>query len=170
MKRIAIIGTGIAGLGCAYFLKDRAEITLFEKNDYVGGHTNTVEVTEGSRQLPVDTGFMVFNQRTYPNLCRLFEELDVAVKPTDMSFSVRHEHDDIEWNGAGFTKLFAQRRNIFRPRYLRMLGQMNRFNQTAMQLAQTGWLNDPPVSEQTIGQFAAAGKYGEDFLNLFLLP
>ena len=85
MKRIAIIGTGIAGLGCAHFLHRQFDLTLYEKNDYAGGHTNTVSIAEENRAVPIDTGFMVFNEVTYPNLVRLFRELGVAVKPTTMS-------------------------------------------------------------------------------------
>ena len=91
MKRVAIIGTGIAGLGCAHLLHRRLDLTLYEKNDYAGGHSNTISVAEENRSVPIDTGFMVFNEVTYPNLSRLFKELGVAVKPTNMSFSV-HWH------------------------------------------------------------------------------
>ena len=99
MKQIAIIGTGIAGLGCAHFLRRHYGLTLYEKNDYVGGHANTINVREGNRLVPVDTGFMVFNKATYPNLCRLFRELDVAIKPTNMSFSVQHLPTRLEFCG-----------------------------------------------------------------------
>ena len=90
MSRIAIIGTGIAGLGAAHFLHPHHDLTLFEKNDYPGGHTNTITVEEAGRPVPIDTGFMVFNHATYPNLVRLFQELDVATQKTEMSFSVQH--------------------------------------------------------------------------------
>jgi predicted NAD/FAD-binding protein len=88
MKRLAIIGTGIAGMGCAHFLHRRFALTVYEKNGYAGGHSDTISVAEANRSVPIDTGFMVFNEVTYPNLTRLFRELEVAVKPAPMSFSV----------------------------------------------------------------------------------
>ena len=110
MKRptLAIIGTGVAGLGCAHFLHPHFDLTLFEQNDYAGGHTNTVNVLEGKRELPVDTGFMVFNHVTYPLLARLFKELEVETKPTSMSFSVSHLESGIEYNGTSLGHLFGQ--------------------------------------------------------------
>ncbi|MCB1228613.1 MAG: FAD-dependent oxidoreductase, partial [Verrucomicrobiae bacterium] len=115
--RIAIIGSGIAGLGCAWFLHRRHEITVYESDDHIGGHSHTVDVTEGTSELPIDTGFMVYNEVTYPHLTRLFAELEVPTKPTSMSFSVHHGPSGVEWNGAGFNTLFAQRRNLFSPRH-----------------------------------------------------
>jgi predicted NAD/FAD-binding protein len=97
MTSLAIIGTGIAGLGCAHFLHRRFDLTVFEQNDYPGGHTNTVEAVEAGRAVPIDTGFMVFNHVTYPLLTRLFRELDVATKPTNMSFSVQHVPTGLEY-------------------------------------------------------------------------
>ena len=96
MKRLAIIGSGIAGLGCAHFLHARFDLTIFEQNDYAGGHTNTVVVEEAGRPVPIDTGFMVFNHATYPNLVRLFREIGVETKKTDMSFSVQHVPTNLE--------------------------------------------------------------------------
>ena len=107
MKRLAIIGTGIAGLGCAHFLHRRYALTLYEKNDHAGGHANTVMVAEPQRTVPVDTGFMVFNRVTYPHLTRLFEELGVAVKPTDMSFSVMHRPTGLEYCGSSVNQVFS---------------------------------------------------------------
>ena len=128
MKRVAIIGTGIAGLGCAHFLHRHFDLTLYEINDYAGGHTNTISVTEENRSVPIDTGFMVFNEVTYPNLTRLFRELDVAVKPTKMSFSVQYLPTGLEFCGTSLNHLFGQRKNIFRPRFWKMILQINRFN------------------------------------------
>lgn len=107
MSRIAIIGTGIAGLGAAHFLHPHHELTLFEKNDYTGGHTNTITVEEAGRPVPIDTGFMVFNHATYPNLVRLFQELDVATQKTEMSFSVQHVPTNLEYNGGSLGLLSA---------------------------------------------------------------
>jgi len=165
LKRLAIIGTGIAGLGCAHFLHRRFHLTLYEKNAYIGGHTNTVTVTEENRTVPIDTGFMVFNQVTYPNLTRLFRELDVAVKPAPMSFSVQHLPARLEFCGSSLNHLFAQRRNLFSPRYWRMILQINRFNQEAVRA-----LTTTEFQNYTLGQYVLERKYGDDFLNFYLVP
>ncbi len=167
MDKIAIVGTGIAGLGCAHFLHRDHELTLFEQSAQAGGHTNTVTATEPGtgRKLPIDTGFMVFNRVTYPLLCRLFGELGVAVKATDMSFSVRHADSGIEFCGSSLNHLFAQRRNLLRPRFYRMLGAVARFNREAVQA-----LGDPAVRTQTLREYVRRRGYGEDFLRLYLLP
>lgn len=167
MPTLAIIGTGIAGLGCAHFLHRAHEITLFEKNAYVGGHSQTLTVDEPGtgRSRPVDTGFMVFNRVTYPLLCRLFELLRVPVKPTDMSFSVRDHGSGIEWSGASLNHLFAQRRNLVRFRFLKMVLQVDRFNREAVEA-----LDDPAYAGMTLREYAAVRRYGSDFLELYLLP
>src|ERR1700678_2296828 len=123
MTTLAIVGAGVAGLGCAHFLHSRYDLTIFEQNDYPGGHTNTITMEEEGRTVPIDTGFMVYNEVTYPNLTRLFRELDVKTKPTTMSFSVSHQPGGIEYNGAGLNRLFGQRRNIASPRFWRLLMQ-----------------------------------------------
>ena len=117
MKSLAIIGTGIAGLGCAHFLHGRYDLSLYEQNDYTGGHTNTITVDEAGRAVPIDTGFMVFNHQTYPNLTRLFRELDVETKKTEMSFSVQHAPSGLEYNGGSLSLLFGQRRNLLNIRH-----------------------------------------------------
>jgi predicted NAD/FAD-binding protein len=167
MTKTAIIGTGIAGLGCAHFLHRDCEITLFEQNDYAGGHTNTVSAAEPGtgRSVPIDTGFMVFNQVTYPLLTRLFAELQVPIKPTSMSFSVRHADTGLEFAGSSLNHLFAQRRNLLRPRFYRMLAAINRFNTEAVAA-----LDDPAVRETTLGDYVRQRGYGEDFLELYLTP
>ena len=167
MDKIAIVGTGIAGLGCAHFLHRDHELTLFEQHAQAGGHSHTVTAAEPGtgRQLPIDTGFMVFNRVTYPLLCRLFGELGVAVKPTDMSFSVRHADSGLEFCGSSLNHLFAQRRNLLRPRFYRMLAAVARFNREAVQA-----LEDPAVRTQTLREYARRRGYGEDFLRLYLLP
>src|ERR1700691_2411847 len=121
MEKLAIIGTGIAGMGCAHLLQNEFELTIFEQNDYVGGHSNTIGVDEQGEQLFMDTGFMVFNLETYPNLCSLFKEINAPVKKTAMSFSVQYVPDNLEYCGSGWSGLFAQRKNIFDFRYLKML-------------------------------------------------
>ena len=165
MQRLAIIGSGIAGLGCAHFLRRRFEITVFEQAAYAGGHTNTVDVSEGSRQLPIDTGFMVFNRQTYPLLTRLFQELGVKVKPAPMSFSVRHADSGLEFCGSSLNHLFAQRRNLLRPRFYRMLASIARFNREAVAA-----LARPEIRELTLGDYVRRGNYGQDFFDFYLVP
>jgi uncharacterized protein len=167
MTRLAIVGTGIAGLGCAHFLQRDFDITLFEQNGYAGGHSNTVNVEEPAtaRSLPIDTGFMVFNRVTYPLLGRLFGQLGVETKPTKMSFSVRHADSGLEYCGSSLNHLFAQRRNLLSPRFYRMLGSISRFNREA-----AAALSDPAVQEMTLGDFVRRQGYGSDFLSLYLAP
>ena len=163
--RLAIIGTGIAGLGCAHFLGRRHPVTLYDQNDYPGGHTNTIQVSEGGREVSFDTGFMVFNHVTYPNLVRLFRELDVATERTDMSFSVQHVPTGLEFCGSGWNELFAQRRNLLRPRFWGLLRQVDRFNREAVAaLGQAEW------ASTTIGDYVRNRCYGTDFLDQYLIP
>lgn len=164
---LAIIGTGISGLGCAHFLHREFDLTLFEQNRHTGGHTNTVTVPEPGtgRPLPIDTGFMVFNYETYPQLTRLFTELGVPVKKTDMSFSVRHEDTGLEFCGSSLNHLFCQRRNLLRPSFYRMLRQIDRFNRDAVAA-----LDDPAWADLTLADYVARRGYGDDFLNLYVIP
>lgn len=173
--RVAVVGTGIAGLSCAWRLRHGAEVTLFEKEGRPGGHTNTVTVSEEGRDLPVDTGFIVFNKVTYPNLCRLFDELGVAAKPSEMSLSVRHLPRGIEYNGMGFNKLFAQRRNLANPRFLAFVSEILRFFRVGRR-----WLADEAVGDtsgehvefdgEDLAAFCRRHRFGNDFLDLYLVP
>jgi len=165
MKRLAIIGTGIAGLGCAHFLHRRFALSLYEKNDYAGGHSNTVSVAEADRSVPVDTGFMVFNEVTYPNLTNLFRDLGVAVKPTSMSFSVQHLPTGLEFCGSSLNHIFGQRKNLFRPRFWKMILQINRFNSEAIAA-----LCAPEFQNHTLGEYVRERNYGKDFLDFYLVP
>ena len=167
MARIAIIGSGISGLGCAHFLHRHHNVTVFESNAHVGGHANTVDAKEAptGRTVPIDTGFMVFNQETYPHLCRLFEQFKVPTKKTTMSFSVKEDETGLEWSGTSLNHLFAQRKNIFSPRFIKMLLAVNRFNSDAIKA-----LDDPSLREVTLADYVRAGAYGEDFFNLYLVP
>lgn len=167
MQTLAIIGSGIAGLGCAHFLNRHFAITLFEQDHRIGGHSHTVEASEPrtARALPIDTGFMVFNYETYPHLTRLFGELQVPVKKTDMSFSVRHEDTGLEFCGSSLNHLFAQRRNLLRPSFYRMLVQIDRFNREAIAA-----LEDPALDRMTLADYVRGRNYGEAFLDLYLVP
>jgi uncharacterized protein len=165
MQTLAIIGTGIAGLGCAHFLHSRFKLSLYEQNDYAGGHTNTITVDEAGRPVSFDTGFMVYNEVTYPNLTRLFKDLDVATKPTDMSFSVQHLPTALEYNGTSLNHLFGQRRNLLNPGFWKLLLTINRFNAEAVAA-----LDDPRFAEMTLAQYVAARGYGEDLLVRYLVP
>ena len=179
MPTLAIIGTGVAGLGCAHFLHRAFDITLFEQNDRPGGHAHTVTLDEPAspanpvrktpaqpaRPVSIDTGFMVYNEVTYPHLTRLFAQLRVPVKSTEMSFSVRHTESQLEYCGSSLNHLFAQRKNLLSPRFWRMLTAINRFNKEAVTA-----LDDPAVSEMTLGDYVRERGYGEDFFNLYLVP
>ncbi len=165
MQSLAIIGTGIAGLGCAHFLHKRFDLSLYEQNDYAGGHTNTITVDEAGQPVSFDTGFMVYNEVTYPNLTRLFRDLDVATKPTDMSFSVQHLPTALEYNGTSLNHLFGQRRNLLNPSFWRLLLTINRFNDEAIAA-----LSDPRYQEMTLAQYVAARGYSEDLLVRYLVP
>ncbi|MBU3664611.1 MAG: FAD-dependent oxidoreductase [Chthoniobacterales bacterium] len=164
-ERLAVIGGGIAGLGAAWLLRKRYDVALFEREKHIGGHSNTVEVQEDGRALPVDTGFMVFNKVTYPHLVRLFDELRVPIKPTEMSFSVRHEGLDLEYNGMGFSRVFAQRANLVRPRFLKLLAQILRFFRVA-----NASLDDDSLESMSLDEFVRRHRLGDDFLRLYLVP
>jgi predicted NAD/FAD-binding protein len=165
MQTLAIIGTGIAGLGCAHFLHKQFDLRLYEQNDYAGGHTNTITVDEAGRSVSFDTGFMVYNEVTYPNLTRLFRELEVATKPTDMSFSVQHLPTALEYNGTSLNHLFGQRRNLFNPGFWKLLLTINRFNEEAVPA-----LEDPRYVDMTLAEYAAQRRYGDDLLERYLVP
>ncbi|MDH5581821.1 MAG: FAD-dependent oxidoreductase [Bdellovibrionales bacterium] len=165
MKRCAIIGTGIAGMSCAYFLKDTFDVTVFEKNNYVGGHTNTIDVHDGEKTCPMDTGFMVFNEKTYPNLIKLFEKLKVDYVDTDMSFSVRNEDINLEFNGSSVNGLFSQRRNILNYHFLKMIKDILKFNNESIEV-----LNRSDYERITIGDYINQLGLGDYFFKNFLVP
>ncbi|MFP5504865.1 MAG: NAD(P)/FAD-dependent oxidoreductase [Gammaproteobacteria bacterium] len=162
--KIAIVGTGIAGNTAAYHLCREHDITVFEANDYVGGHTHTVDVRLDGRDYAVDTGFIVFNDWTYPNFIALLDELGVASQPSTMSFSVRCDGTGLEYNGGSLNGLFAQRGNLFRPAFLGMLRDILRFNRAAPRLL------DGAGDECPLGDYLAEGGYGRDFINRYLIP
>jgi len=165
MEKLAIVGTGIAGMGAAYFLNKNYDITVFEKDNYVGGHTNTITVKENDKEIFIDTGFMVFNKVTYPNLTKLFEKLNVAIKPTDMSFSVFHLESGLEYSGSGLNGLFAQRKNIFNPKFVKMLFQINRFNKECLET-----LSNPKYADYSLADYVEEKEFGNEFLYKYLIP
>jgi predicted NAD/FAD-binding protein len=165
MLKTAIIGTGIAGMGCGHFLNDHDDLTLYEQNDYVGGHTNTVTVDENGSPVHIDTGFMVFNFQTYPNLCKLFEKIKAPIQKTDMSFSVQHQPSGLEYSGSSLNHLFAQRKNLFNVSYLKMLAQISRFNKESVKI-----LDDPKYAHYSIGRYMTEFGYSSDMLWKYLVP
>jgi predicted NAD/FAD-binding protein len=164
--RIAVIGSGIAGLGSAHLLDSQGHDTVvFEADRRPGGHSHTVDVALGGITFPVDTGFLVFNDRTYPRLVALFDELGVASVPSDMSFSVRNDRDGLEWAGTSLATLFAQPRNMLRPAYWRMLADIARFNRDATALERGG-----AVWSVTLGEYLDAESYSAAFRDWYLVP
>ena len=174
-RRVAVVGSGVAGLSAAHHLRGQAEVTLFEAGDYLGGHAHTVDVTLPSANGPVthgvDTGFLVFNERTYPGLIGLFEQLGVATAKSDMSFSVQiprgQGRTPLEWNGATLNTVFAQRANLWSPRFWWMLREVLRFNRMATGLALAG---DDVALAQPLGDFLREHRFGHAFTHWYLLP
>lgn len=162
--KLAIIGSGISGLTAAYRFHQQHEVTVFEAAAYVGGHTNTVDVELEGEQHAIDTGFIVFNNWTYPNFIQLLTELGVASQPTSMSFSVRDDRVDLEYNGESLNSLFAQRRNLLRPSFYRMVADILRFNKHAVRLVAG------EEAESTVGEFLARHRYSPEFADRYLLP
>jgi uncharacterized protein len=168
MKRVAVIGSGIAGLAAARALAPIAPVTLFEAGDWFGGHTNTVDLTLQGRTHGVDTGFLVFNAKTYPKLVALFAELGVATAPSEMSFSVRA--DSLEWSGCNFDTVFAQRTNLVRPKFWRMLSEILRFNRLATSIALDTGPGGLAALDQPIGEFLDTHRFSEAFRSWYFLP
>ena len=164
--RIAIIGSGIAGLTCAYLLNRRQQVTVFEAGDWIGGHTHTLDVEVDGRMYAIDTGFIVFNDWTYPNFIRLLEQLGVGYQPTEMSFSVSDPANDLEYNGHNLATLFAQRRNLLSPGFWGMLRDILRFNRQAPEDLANGSI----AADTTLGDYLRRNGYGERFTRHYLLP
>lgn len=162
--KLAIIGTGIAGSLAANRLAKQHDVTVFEADNRIGGHTNTIDVTLGGRQWAVDTGFIVFNEATYPNFIRLLDELKVESQLSSMSFSVRCERTGLEYNGATMNTLFAQRSNLFRPRFYRMLREVLRFNREAPAIL------DMPGDSINLGEYLDQNGYSKSFIEHYIVP
>jgi uncharacterized protein len=173
--KLAIVGSGISGLAVAHTMKHQADITVFEAGDYFGGHTHTVDVTlptpEGMVTHGVDTGFLVFNERTYPNLIQLFTELDVATAPSDMSFSVKVpgalRGRTLEWSGTDLNSVFAQRSNLVNPRFWRMLLDVLRFNALCTRIATE---QRETELQQPLAEFLRSHNFSEPFRDWYFLP
>jgi predicted NAD/FAD-binding protein len=162
--KIAIVGTGISGLVAAYKLHRHHDVVIFEANDYPGGHTNTVDVRQGNELWAIDTGFIVFNDWTYPNFIQLLGELGVKSQPTEMSLSIRDDRTGLEYNGGSLGKLFAQPSNLLRPGFYRLLADIVRFNREATELL----IDDD--GQTTVGEFLRRHRYSRQFAEQYLLP
>jgi uncharacterized protein len=167
MRRVAVVGSGISGLAVAHGLAHAARVTLFEAGTWFGGHTNTVDVTLDGVTHGVDTGFLVFNRRTYPRLLDLFARLGVELAPSEMTFSVRVPDLGLEWSGSSFNTVFAQRRNLASARFLGMLADLRRFNRLTTRLAISG---QAEAMDQPIGELLDAHRFGRAFRDWYFMP
>jgi predicted NAD/FAD-binding protein len=172
MSRIAIVGSGVAGLTVAWHAQREHEVAVYEANDYPGGHTATIDVEWAGQRYAVDTGFIVFNDWTYPNFIALLGELGATWQWSDMSFSLRCERSGLEYNGTSINSLFAQRRNALSPRFLRMLADILRFNTRARQLLRTP--GDPAEEAElralTLGEYVQRERYSNFFIERYIIP
>lgn len=161
--KIAIIGSGIAGNVLAYHLHKQHDITVFEADSHIGGHSHTHEIVHEGKRVTVDTGFIVFNDRTYPNFNQLLDELKVPWQPSNMSFSVRDENTGLEYNGTTLNSLFAQRSNLLKPSFHKMIRDILRFNKSALELLSDG-------SEIRLGDYLRQGNYSQQFIDHYIIP
>jgi uncharacterized protein len=162
--KIAIVGTGISGMVAAYLLHRDHEVTVFEAADYIGGHTNTIDVQMNGRTYAIDTGFIVFNDWTYPNFIALLKKLGVESQASDMSFSVKCEQTGLEYNGTSMNTLFAQRRNLLRPSFYRMIRDILRFNRESVELL------SQPEPGPSLGAYLEANRYSREFIEQYIVP
>ena len=166
MKNIAIIGSGVSGLTAAYLLSKKHKVTVFEKAPQIGGHTATVDVEVAGETFAIDTGFIVFNDRTYPNFLALLDEIGIKKQETEMSFSVHNCQTKLEYNGHNLNTLFAQRRNIFNPRFWLLIKEILRFNK----LCKTIYKHQSFVEEYTLGEFLQDNNFSGYFSEHYILP
>ena len=162
--KIAIIGSGISGLTAGYLLNRNHDISIFEANDYIGGHTHTHHIELDNNNYSVDTGFIVYNERTYPNFIKLLDQLGVERQLSTMGFSVKSLNEDYEYSGESLNTLFAKRSNIFRVGFLRMLYEMYKFGKEA-DVSGAGL-----DSSITLGQYLRSKNYSEEFIHYFITP
>lgn len=163
--KIAVIGSGISGLGAAWLLAKKHEVTLLEKDNRLGGHSYTVDITVEGQNFPVDTGFLVHNNQTYPHLIEFFKELQIQTAPSEMTLAIKMLSSGVEWGGENLKTLFAQKRNLLRPGFWRMILDILRMNKKSHEyLAQT------KISRQSLGDFLKAEKYSEEFIHWYLMP
>lgn len=166
MKHIAVIGSGISGLTAAYLLNDSHKVTVFEKNDYIGGHTATVDIQHQGESYAIDTGFIVFNDRTYPRFNNLLNKLGVERQATEMSFSVHNRDTGFEYNGHGINSLFAQRSNVFRPKFWKLIFEIIKFNTRCKEMYESETIS----SVQTLGEFLNEHQFSDFFSQHYILP
>ncbi|MFQ3189462.1 MAG: putative NAD/FAD-binding protein [Paraglaciecola sp.] len=165
-KKIAIIGTGISGLTCGHLLHEKNDITLFEANNYIGGHTATKDVEVNGKQYSIDTGFIVFNDWTYPHFIKLMDKIGVQSQATEMSFSVKNIKQNLEYNGNTLNSLFAQRRNILRPKFWRIIRDILKFNK----ICKKGASENTDYGEETLHEFLTQHRFSDDFTYNYILP
>lgn len=165
-KRIAIVGSGIAGLTAGYLLSREHQVTLFERNNYLGGHTHTQDVELAGKVYPVNTGFIVYNDWTYPNFIKLMTQIGVESQASEMSFSVKCERSRLEYSGSNLNALFAQRSNLVNPGFLRMIRDILRFNRETMSSLQRG----EDFGSQTLGDYLRSKGYSQRFVNHYIVP
>jgi len=162
--KVAIIGSGISGLTAAYLLNKKHDVTVFEANDYIGGHTHTHEIDQNNKTWQVDSGFIVYNEKTYPNFIKLLEKLKVKAQKTQMGFSVKAPSKNLEYSGGSLNTLFAQRLNFFRPSFLVMLTDILRFNRIAVSAL------DSVEESMTIGEFLKTHSFSSHFMDNYIIP
>ncbi len=162
--KIAVIGSGISGLSAAYFLSKKFKVDLFEKDDHFGGHSFTYEIKEGDKIVPVDLGFIVFNEETYPNLVKFFKDLNVSYEKSDMSFSVSIKNTNIEYSGSGLSGIFTNKLNLFNLKFLIMLREIISFYKTAPKLLTNN------IKEQALGDFLNKKRLSKYFIEYHLIP
>ncbi|WP_025565552.1 FAD-dependent oxidoreductase [Psychromonas sp. SP041] len=166
MKNIAIIGSGISGLTSAYLLSKKHNVTVFEKNNYIGGHTATVDIEKDGIPYAIDTGFIVFNDKTYPNYLALLDEIGIGKKATEMSFSVHNCHTGLEYNGHNLNTLFAQRRNLLNPKFWLLVKEILRFNKLCKSIFEANVY----LPGLTLGEFLTEHKFSDFFAEHYILP